>query len=74
MSTVLHLTPSALMRAFYVPEVEIDAGPAQDVEAAACQLFILWRAAYPDYLARLCITGQPAESAALNRALFREQK
>lgn len=70
MSITLHLTPSALMSAFHVPAVEIDAGNSRDFVDVACKCYLLWQSEYPDYLPRLEIVGRPAESATLNRALF----
>lgn len=71
MSITLHLTPSPLMRVFYVPEVEVECAGFPDLEDAACNAYLLWRLEYPDYRASLAgPDNKAAELRALNRCLF----
>lgn len=64
------LTPPPIARVFHIPEVLVDAGDVEDVELAACRMFLGWQAHHPDFTASLRIEGMPHEQKALQRALF----
>jgi hypothetical protein len=71
----LALGRSPLEEAFYVPETVLDAGRVRDYELAACRLFLAWQNGFPHVRRPVCeVEGLPAESAALNKALFRSPK
>lgn len=67
---LLNLMPSPLMRVFHCRGTTVDCGEDPDLEAVACNAYLLWQANYPDHTASLHIPGNLLAQHALNAALF----